>query len=363
MNPVKVLYIYGDTLQYGGIEMFMMNMFRNMDREKVQIDFLLQSNGDSALEQEILSSGSKIHFAPKPSRNLLGFYWKLGQVFLSGEYKIIHAHCDAMNFRILRMAKWCGIPIRIAHSHNTKHILGNKLLFIYYEYCRKHVGKYATECWACSENAGVWLYGKRSFTVIRNAIELSKFKFDVQKRKQYRQKYNIPDSTFLLGLVGRLSEQKNQLFFRKILPNLKGKDYKLLLVGGGSKKDYDTLRTMGQPNQIILTGVVSDPENYYHMMDLYVQPSTFEGFCIAVAEAETNGLRCLISDVIPQEVVLGGCTKQLPLDVSQWCDEIMAANGERYQDNIEKLRERGLDIKNEAKKVQQMYLELYRTVG
>lgn len=365
--PVKVLYIYGDTLRYGGIEMFMMNMFRNIDRKQVQIDFLLQSVEKSPLEEEIKRAGSKIYYVPKPSKDFIGYNRALRQVLSSGEYRIVHAHCDAMNYRIMKIAEACGVPVRIAHSHNTKHLQTSRLRLAYYEYCRKKVGKFATVRWACSDAAGRWLFGKYAYTVIPNAINLKNFQFDAEKRTALRQTMGVADNTVVLGHVGRFDYQKNQLFLLRVLKKLRadGTDYRVLFVGDGWMRQMVEQKAAqeGLTDAVMFVGEVSTPQDYYHMMDIYVMPSVFEGFCIAVEEAEANGLNCIVSDRIPGDVDVPGQIVHIPLEERRWCEAIQSASTNRSSDGIRVLADHGMEITSAAQKLQGEYIRLYQNAA
>lgn len=366
MKPVKVLYIYGDTLQYGGIEMFMMNMFRNMDREKVQIDFLLQSTRKSPLEEEIKQAGSKIYYAPKPGKNLIGFQRVVRKVLSSGEYRIVHAHCDAMNYRIMKLAKKCGVPVRIAHSHNTEHILNSSFRTIYYEYCRKMNGKYATHRWACSDAAGRWLFGQYAYNVIPNAIELEKFQFSEDKRASLRKEFGFTEQDIVLGHVGRFDYQKNHELMVNLLEALKqkrsGKRYRLLLVGDGHLRgEIEKLCKIKRlTDDVIFAGVVPNPQDYYNAMDLFLLPSLFEGYPLVITEAQANGLPCIASSRITREVNIENWVKFCPLELPAWENAVEEQKLDRIEDPTEALTRAGFNVHTAARQLQETYIRLYQ---
>lgn len=359
---VNVLYVYGDILRRGGMENHMMNYFRYADREKVHIDFAVQSLTQSGglFDDEIRRSGSEIFILPKYRRNPLGYQYKLEKLFRSGRYQVVHAHCDAMNYRILKLAKKCGVPVRIAHSHNTQHILRSPLKRYYYECCRKHQSRLATTCWACSEQAGKWLFGDTPFTVIPNAIESDHFVFRSDVRREMRKRYGLSENDIVLGHVGRFDYQKNHPFMVELLKKLHNPKYKLLLIGDGWMRPQieELVRTEHLESQVILTGEVSDPQKYYQMMDLLLLPSHFEGLGIAILEAQANGLPCLASEFVPREVNLFGSVTFCPLDVEKWvslvyekaCCRCVTAPGE--------MEACGYNIRLAGKELSQRYVEL-----
>lgn len=367
MNPVNVLYVYGDILRHGGIENFMMNYFRNIDSNVIHIDFAVQGKRRGAFDDEIESAGSCIYRLPKPGRNPFRYTHELKKIFKSGRYQIIHSHCDAMNFRILRLAEECNVPVRISHSHNINHVLQKQsiLKIYYYEYSRKKVAEYASICYACSEKAGRWMYGNRHFKVIPNAIELDKFLFDSDKRKVLRNRYNISENTIVLGNVGRFDVQKNQLFLVDLLKMLseKSREYRLLLVGNGWMRKHieKKIREYNLKENVIFTGEVDNPQDYYNMMDIFLMPSLFEGYAIALEEAEVNGLPCLASEYVPEEVEVLNHIDFIRLDKDVWMKKILKLSPvERYADATEELKKNGYDIKVAAKRLQNEYIRLYR---
>lgn len=345
--------------------MVMLNYFRNIDPNVIHIDFLLQSDEISPLEQEVLDAGATIYRAPKPSKNFFGFISVLRKVLSSGEYKIVHAHCDAMNYRVMRIARQCGVPVRIAHSHNTRHLGSSRLRSIYYEFCRKRVAKYATHCWACSNMAGRWLFGNHPYTLIPNAIPLERFRFDPAKREELRKRYGIREDEFLIGHVGRFDYQKNPGFLIDLMVRLKAstaRSYRLIMVGGGHLLESirEQAARAGVADRIIFTDTVADPQTYYHMMDLFVLPSLFEGYPVVMTEAEANGLHCLASDTITREVNVRNMVEFLPLVQDAWVEAVEKAPALREENCLRFLEERGFDIYSSARRMQEEYLRLYQ---
>lgn len=363
MKTVNILYIYGDILRRGGIESFMMNYYRHIESESIHIDFAVQGYEKGVYDDEILARGSCIYHLDKPGKHPIKYKKQLKQLLSGGRYQIVHAHCDAMNYRIMRLAKASDIPVRIAHSHNTQHILNSRLKCLFYEYCRHRVAKYATECWACSFEAGRWLFGDRPCQLIHNAIDIKKFSFNKMQRNILRKEYGIGEKEIVLGHVGRFDFQKNHEFLINVLWKLRKKgerQYRLLLVGEGflRKKIEEKVLNLGLEDQVIFTGGVSNPEDYYHMMDLFLIPSLFEGYPLVVTEAEANGLMCIASDYISAEVNKIGRVRRLLLDTEVWYQCIEQQDCTRYADAQTHLAECGFDIGNEAKRVQKEYIRL-----
>ncbi len=367
MGAVNVLYVYGDILQHGGIDNFMMNYFRHIDRRLVHIDFALQGVGPGVYDREIKAAGSDIYYLPKPRKNPMRYLAELRKVYGTGKYKIVHTHCDAMNYRVLKLAKECGIPVRISHAHNTAHVLPKNFWakHLFYEYSRRRGGKYATVRWACSKAAGEWMYGTQSFSVVPNAIELEHFLFDADKRQEMRDRYRLPEDAIVLGHVGRFDTQKNQGFLVNLLRKLKDgseKKYRLLFLGAGwMRAEVEAkVKQHGLEDSVLFAGEVPNPQDYYHMMDIFVMPSLFEGYGIALEEAEVNGLPCFASDKVPQEVDVLGHIRYLPLDLTVWQKGIEAQVLGRRKDLYRELKQRGYDIADAARNLQEAYIRLYK---
>lgn len=361
-RPIKILYVYGDTLRLGGIEQVMLGYFRGMDRNVIHIDFALQGNEESVFDREILNAGSRIFRLPKPGKHPLRFQIELARLLKKGGYRIVHGHCDAMNCRIMRIAKLCGVPVRIAHSHNTEHLLGSQTRYWFYEYCRKRVGRYATERWACSNAAGKWLFGSYPYQVLPNAIDLDKFAFSPEKRDALRSRLGISGDEIVLGHVGRFHTQKNHAFLVDLLAELtrNGGKYRLLLVGSGNMMEsiQDMAIVRGVRDRIIFAGGVNTPEDYYSAMDLFLLPSLFEGYPLVLAEAEANGLPCLVSDRVTREYCVGERTCYLPLELAVWRQAVEGMPSFARGDTREALIRNGLEINELTRKVQQAYVRL-----
>lgn len=361
-NMVDILYVYGDILRRGGMESHMMNYFRYADKEKVHIDFCVQSYDScgGVYDDEIRQRGSEIFVLPKFSKRPLAYMKGLKALLSSGRYQVVHSHCDAMNYRVLRIAEECGVPVRIAHSHNTQHVLATKLKYAYYEFCRKRQSKYATDRWACSMKAGRWLFDGYEFSMIPNAIPCEKFFYDASVRDAVRREYGLSDSDIVLGHVGRFDYQKNHAFLVRVLRQLNDPRYKLMLVGDGWLRQQieEQVQKEKLEEQVIFVGEVPDPHRYYNAMDLLIQPSLFEGFPVVLLEAQANGLHAIVSDCVTDEVNLFGSVTFQSLQEEQWVNAIRTAVHDRVSDAAEQIDRCGYNIKTAALKLSDKYAAL-----
>ena len=195
----------------------LMNYYKNVDRKEIQFDFLCNNKMHGEYEEEVLSLGGRIFWTPGLNPFIYPKYKKFFKDFISEhpEYQIVHAHNDAFGAYSLNAAKLAGVPVRIAHIHNAD-FPHNYKLPIYY-FCRRMLPVSATHLWACGKKAAAFYYGEDvlqsgAVHIHNNAIDVDKFLFDPEKRKTIRNHYNIPDSTIVIGHVGRFMEQKNHRF-------------------------------------------------------------------------------------------------------------------------------------------------------
>lgn len=360
----NILYVNGGPMNRGGIETFMMNYLRHMNLNRIHIAFAVRGPEKGAYDDELESFGCKIYRLPQRSKHPIRFEKELKEVLRKGNYQIIHSHADAMSCWILKIAKECGIPIRIAHSHNTQHLTTNPVKFQFNEFARKNINKYATESFACSDAAGKWLFGSTSFKVIHNAINTNDYAFDIQKRSLIRKKYGVSEDTILLGHVGRFDTQKNHTFLIEMFTTLskKNSNYKLMCVGDGwLRQDIENaIQQNNLKEKVILTGQKENAKDFYNAFDVYVFPSLFEGLAFVLIEAQANGLTCVSSDTTSQETNLSGIDKMiyLPLEKKKWVDKLLDLGRPSRYDGAQYIVEHGYDINFEAEKLENMYLEM-----
>lgn len=366
-KPIRVLQITGG-MNMGGIENFIMNVYRNIDRTKVQFDFLIHQEEKQIFEDEILSLGGKVYRIPSFGKvGHFGYLKELRKFFKNHkEYKVVHSHYNTVSGIILREAKKCGIENRIAHSH----IAYPKYKFlekIYKGYSKFFIKLSATKLFACSDLAGKWLYGKNaSYEVINNGIEAEKYKINKELRVKKRKELKIAEDEISIGHIGRLTEQKNHKFLIEIFSKLyeKNNKYKLFLMGNGElekeiKKQIEELKL---EKNIIMLGVRKDVNEILQAMDLFVFPSLYEGLPVTLVEAQGTGLKCFISDTVTKEIDLEcGLTEFISLEKSseEWANIIDENKNYLRKDTTESLRKHGYDMTENAKNLENKYIELY----
>ena len=369
--PERILYVHGSTMNRGGTEAYMMNYYRHFDRSRLQVDFVVHGFGEGAYDAEIKAMGGRIFHVPVKSQDPVGNLRELRKILSSGEYRVVHAQLDTMNAPVLKIAKDCGVPVRVSHSHNTAVQTSNPLKLLLNELTRRQIPKVATHLFACSEPAGQWLYGGRDFRVIPNAIDLHRFAFDPVKRKEIRAALGLAEDAVVIGHVGRFSRQKNHPFFIPLMKILLERDdrCRLVLVGDGPDQALfrQQARAAGIGHAIRIVEACPNVQEYYNVFDVFCLPSLFEGLGIVGLEAQANGLPCIVSDAVPAALNVCGSLRYLPIgekDPAVWADNVMKlAAKPRDHRAAEALRAAGYDIFAAAAALQDWYLEIAERSG
>lgn len=361
---LRVLH-YVSVMDRGGQETFIMNLFQEIDRSRIQFDFLCGENRPGEFDEEIYSLGGHIFYAkPVTVRNQLKHLQSvllLSRQLKEMPYDVFHIHTHHAFSAVLSAAaaKLAGIKTVVVHSHNTSaqyhlraHELSKKLL------ARMNIRRFA-----CSQAAGEWMFGDSGFTVIHNGVDVDKFCFDPQEHDAVRKEMGWENKK-IIGHIGRFNGQKNHLFLIEIFAELHARfhDAHLVLVGKGELEEEVRKRVeeKGLSDAVSFLGVRSDVQRLYQGMDLLLFPSLFEGLSVVLVEAQASGLPCLISDTITPENVFIENVRQKPLEdpASSWAEECkqLLESAEERKDTREELRNAGYDMKDLANKLQEIYL-------
>jgi len=366
--PVRVLHVVS-KMTFGGVQSVIMNYYRHIDRSKVQFDFAVQSVEKCEYDDEINALGGRIHRISPLHIDRKRFSADLKSLLRNNpEYRIIHSHQNFMNIIPLSIAKKCNVPIRISHSHNN-YKASSKLKEVQRIAFRRVIRHFATECLACSQPAGRWLYGS-SFgkhindRVVHNAINTNLFRFDMHTREKLRQSLGIEDK-FVLIHIGMFSKQKNHLYllevfseFHKITP-----ESVLLLIGDGKERNLieERIDRLGLKKEVIVLGVRRNVHDYLQAADAFVFPSLHEGLPVVVVEAQTSGLPCFVSsEAVPEEVDLNNDVKFLSIKLppSKWAEAIVSTDCLQDRTNAyQRTISGGYDVDKEAEKLMEFYLE------
>lgn len=356
---IRVLHVV-TYMGRGGLETMLMNYYRHIDRSKVQFDFLTHRQGHFEYDDEIEELGGKIYHLPKLNPFSISYRKELKRFFLSHkEYKIIHVHQDCMSSVILKVAKECNVPVRIAHSHANSQDKNIKYpIKLFY---KQFIPKYATELMACSKSAGDWMFEGTPYKVVKNAIDIDVYKFDEDKYAEMRKKLGVNDSEILIGHIGRFSPAKNHKFLIEVFDIIRHKvNAKLLLVGDGNLRQEieKEISELGLKGNVMLAGVQTDVSIYLQAMDVFVLPSLYEGLGIVAIEAQAAGIPCVISDRIPTETIISDSVEIMSLNDKKelWADRIINLSKVQKTDTSKLVREAHYEISKNAEKLQNYYI-------
>ncbi|MEN1970005.1 glycosyltransferase family 1 protein [Lentibacillus sp. N15] len=343
MKPVKILHVVG-AMNRAGTETMLMNIYRDIDRTKIQFDFISYSDQEADYDQEIERLGGRVI--------RLGKTTSIKQIYqaikMYGPYHAIHAHtlfhCGIASIA----ARLAGVKIRIAHAHTTLDKSDRLLRKLYIRFMRRLIKRFSTHLLACSAGAGRYLFGKSAltkstYTYFPNVIDFESF-LDVSKTAIGKFKLETGlGKHLIIGHAGRFIEAKNHAFLVEVTKFLQEKDpaVKVLFAGDGDLKDQMVaeVKKAGLGDTIHFLGKRNDISTVLHSMDVFVFPSLYEGLGLVLLEAQASGIPCVVSEAIQPEADIGlGLMKALPLAVgpSAWADNIisLAANKGRSQHDI-----------------------------
>lgn len=370
-GKVKVLQVL-NSLGRGGIETLAVGLYDNIDREKVQCDFAIMEGKPTDHLDWVISRGAKVYVYPAlTARTLVSFLDWWDKFYKEHhEYDIVHGHVFTTAAFYLPYAKKAGC-YTIVHSHNTDiNTAGRTKLNVFMRRLALRPlrnGKYIDERFACSKEAGEWLFGREGkFEVIHNGVDLRPFMFSEKVRASAREKLNISNDTFVVGHVGNGVGAKNHMFLLKIFLEIHklNPDAVLLLVGGLSMIEPELSGYINENNlgeNIKILGVRDDVPQLMMAMDMFVFPSFFEGLGIVLIEAQATGLPCLVSDVIPAEAKVSTQYEVLSLQKPAlvWAQKTMELYGQvsdKRENAWQQAKENGYDIEDVARDMQQFYI-------
>lgn len=330
-EPIVIAQIMGKWIG-GGVEAVVMNYYRHIDRNKIQFDFICDEDSTNIPYDEIEKLGGRVIIVP-PYQHIFAYLKKLKQIFKENKYKIVHSHINALSVFPLYAAKCAGVPVRIAHSHSTsnkkewkKTLMKNML--------RPFSKVFATDYMCCSELAGRWLFGNKTYDegkvyLLNNAIDVEKFAYNEDVRKAKRKELEIADDTFVIGHIGRFVAQKNHTFLIDIFNEVhKEKENSiLLLVGQGPLENEikEKVNRLGLSDSVKFLGQRDDVSELYQAFDVFLLPSLYEGLPVVGVEAQAAGLLCVLSSDMTKETKILESLEFLPLkqSVRDWANIIV----------------------------------------
>jgi glycosyltransferase involved in cell wall biosynthesis len=360
MSTKWVLHICG-KLSVGGVQAVLMNFYRNIDRSKVQFAFAVQRNYPYSYDDEIKQMGGRVHYLPDMVQESQNFKNSLYDLLKSyPEYSIVECHFNFRNWKMLKIAKQAGVPIRISHAHaaNKKERITTK---VHLGVLARLIRYYATHLVSCSIISGEYLYETKNFTIIHNALDLEMFGYSESIRANKRNELNIGNKIALCE-IGHLNDCKNQLFTLDVLSKLK-QNYVLYLVGVGEEYKRlldEKIKELDLENRVFFLGERHDVYGLLQAFDIMIFPSKHEGLSVVCMEAQASGLPIITSDQVPVEVAVTDLVSFKPINnPNEWAQLIKKTDVSHRCNAKQQLIDNGYDIKSEAEKLEKYYLKLY----
>ena len=363
-KPIRVLQMIG-SLNMGGSQAMVINLYKNIDRTKIQFDFIIDHPQETFFKELLLSMGAKIYEMPAFKGWNVSEVKKAWKSFFTEhpEYKILHSHVRSYASLYIPIAKKHGLTT-IIHSHSTSN--GKGFASLVKRVLQSSLKRKADYLFACSEESGRWLYGDKAihapnYRMIPNAVDTEKFAFSEATRAEMRQALGIADDTVVYGHVGRLHPAKNHPFlldtFYKI--HQRQENSLLFIVGDGELRAEieEKISTLGIADSVRMLGSRGDVAQLMQAMDVFLFPSRWEGLPVTVVEAQASGLPCYLSDTITRDVDTSPLVTYLPITSGAdiWADTVLGSPNKR-QNVTESIKSCGFDIQESAKNLSDFYL-------
>lgn len=366
-GPKRVLHVLGTT-NLGGAESRIMELYRCIDRSKIQFDFLVHTKEEGHYSKEIRELGGHIYRVPRFKVINLAEYKKAMKTFFREhqEFVAVQGHMTSTAAIYLPIAKKENPSlITIAHARSAGVDQGVKGYVT--KFMRSSLKYKADYCFTCSKEAGIAVFGKKwieqkKVWTIPNAIDANRFQYKEAVRREVREALGIQDK-FVIGHVGRFGFMKNHTYLVDIFAELcrQREDMVLVLIGKGEEEEtiHNKLKGLGLEDQVLFLGNQFDVERYYQAFDYFVFPSIFEGLPGSVVEAQAAGLHCLISDQITREVALTELVsyRSIEQDPKLWAEEILRNAKEALvrRDMREEISKKGFDVNTQAVLMEEFY--------
>lgn len=367
-EPIRVLCVFS-TLDRGGAETMCMNLYRHIDRSRVQFDFVKHTPDRGAYEDEIEGLGGRVYEAPRYRMYNQPSYqrWWRRHLKAHPEHQIVHGHFFTISAVYFAVCKKLG-RTTVAHSHSCCVSIPKEFREpfpkapLLYRLIRQ-INRYSDVRLACSRRAGVDVFGDEQFTVVPNAIEAERFRYNSAVAGEVRRGLSL-DDCFVFGTVGRFVPAKNPYGTLEIIEKVLElrPASRFLWVGDGPMKEevQAKARKLGIEQAIVFTGVRDDVERLLHAMDAFVLPSFYEGLPVTAVEAQAAGVPTFCSDTIAREAGITDFCHFLPLGENDlWASELLnlkAAAG--HKDMARAVKEAGYDICDTARWIEEFYLSL-----
>lgn len=363
---MKILVINTVPTDKNGITNVIFNYLKAMGND-VAFDYVAINNPDAFYVNFLEEKGATLYSLKR--KNVLRYIWSLCKIIKQNKYDAIHVHGNSHTVVLeLLAAKLAGCKVRIIHAHSTgcNSVALHKLLAGLFD-------SLCTDCLACGEEAGKFMFGNKPFKIINNGVDVEKFSFNNKAREAFRVKLALTETDILIGHVGYFMPVKNQSFLVDVFAELAKRDsrYHLVLIGDGAMRTEieQKVACLGLTNKVTFTGNIDNVSEYLNAIDIVIMPSLYEGLPLTLVEQQANGLRCVVSDAITTEADKTGNMTFLPLkmEAAGWAESIKSIDVDnteqrkaRSHEAIERIRECGYSIQEEARKLKEYYIKAIR---
>ncbi|MBD5546107.1 MAG: glycosyltransferase family 1 protein [Lachnospiraceae bacterium] len=386
LAPIRVLHVLGNT-QLGGAESRIMDLYRHMDRSRIQFDFLVHTDQKGHFDEEIEKLGGQIYRIPRfRLYNYFSYKRAVKKFFaLHHDFKAVQGHITSTAAIYLPIAKRSGVPVTIAHARSAGVDKGAKGKLT--RWMRRNLSRKADFLFTCSRLAGISVFGEQAVRegrtiFIPNAIDCPAFAYNEKKREEMRERLRIIDQ-YVIGHVGRFHYAKNHEYLLQVFAALcngdkinhdlindkkthdtkseegENRDYILLLLGEGSgmEEAKQLAEKLGIADKVRFLGNQNPVYDYYQAMDYFVYPSRYEGLPGTIVEAQASGLRCLMSDTICEEVAVTELVRMMSIeeDAAHWAEQIRNTADYVRRSYAKEMQEAGFDVSAQTEKMTVFY--------
>lgn len=322
--------IEGMTNNKGGKETYIINMYNALDKKKYKFTFVAYDDV-IAYEDYLLKTGAEVIHIPARNLGLHRHKKALNDLMMNNNFDVIWSHKTTLSAcEIMMIGKKNNVPLRMIHSHSSAN-MGNSFTLLMHNINKKFIFKWANRYLACSKTAAKWFFGEYSAVIMKNGIDLEKFKFDETIRNRVRHELNL-DGKFVIGHVGRFGIEKNHKKLISIINEcrLQNENIRLVLCGDGEEREniVEQIRSLKLEKYVVMLGVVDNVNEILQAVDIIVMPSLFEGLPFALLEAQTAGLKCIVSDTVSRESDILKWNQYIPLEEPDkvWKEKIFEQN-------------------------------------
>lgn len=361
---IRVLHVI-KSMNHGGAETMIMNIYRNIDRNRIQFDFLCMDDKVGEYDNQIKKMGGRIFTVSSPDNGRVRNLRQIYRVLKEEKIEIIHTHISFYSGLVLFVAYLSGVKKRICHSHTTNDVREINIIRRFYNmFSRSLIRIFANIKLSCGEKAGKYLYNNSNYTIINNGIDLKQYTSISNKQvEDLKKELNISNDEFIIGHVGRFEKVKNQIYFIEFAKIMKKyiKDFKIILVGDGTQKQEVEKKVKKEKLEkyFVFTGVRDDINVCMKMFDIFVMPSLYEGFPLVVVEALAGENICYLSDSISKEtdIIKDKIEYFNIFENKQKLVNLIINNKDKNNtiNVIQELKDKGYSIKNTAEKISQIY--------